>query len=135
MGISGSGKTHLATRLAKFLNASYFNADVMRQAANDWEFSKNARIRQSNRMKNVCDFEHEMGKLVIADFICPTHQTREIFDADLIIWMNTRSCSAFADTDKVFTPPSNPWMIINHQLNDAEIECIANQIKEKSKWR
>ena len=76
MGLPGSGKTYLATALKKYLedNSSlktmpmyrtvnmeqmptayhsrvdWFNADEIRKRYNDWDFSKEGRIRQSLRM-------------------------------------------------------------------------------------
>ena len=39
MGLPGSGKTYLAQRIVKLLNADWFNADKIRGAHNDWDFS------------------------------------------------------------------------------------------------
>ena len=39
MGLPGSGKTYLAERLQPLLNAAWYNADVVRKMANDWDFS------------------------------------------------------------------------------------------------
>ena len=45
MGLPGSGKTYLAERLQPLLNAAWYNADIVRKMANDWDFSPEARIR------------------------------------------------------------------------------------------
>ena len=39
MGLPGAGKTTLADELAPLLNAKRLNADEVRKAANDWDFS------------------------------------------------------------------------------------------------
>ena len=57
MGLPGSGKTYLAERLQPLLNAAWYNADKVREMANDWDFSLEGRIRQSKRMRDVADFE------------------------------------------------------------------------------
>ena len=51
MGLPGSGKTYLAKRVVKLLNAEWLNADKVRGHYNDWDFSKEGRMRQANRMK------------------------------------------------------------------------------------
>ena len=103
MGLSGSGKTHLANRLQKELNCAWFNADAIREMANDWDFSD--RNRQASRMRNLADFETQFGN-VICDFICPTEKTREIFNADFTIWMNTVQSSRYTITDNIFEKPN-----------------------------
>ena len=80
MGLSGSGKTFLSKLLQKELSCAWYNADNLREMANDWDFSNEGRKRQSFRMRALADFEKENGRLVICDFICPTKEAREIFD-------------------------------------------------------
>ena len=105
MGLSGSGKTFLSKLLQKELSCAWYNADNLREMANDWDFSNEGRNRQSLRMKALADFEKENGRLVICDFICPTKKAREIFDADYCIWMDTIKESNYKDTDKIFEEP------------------------------
>ena len=47
MGLPGSGKTYLAKRMQPILNAAWYNADIVREMANDWDFSPEGRIRQN----------------------------------------------------------------------------------------
>ncbi|MDA7834663.1 adenylyl-sulfate kinase [Methylophilaceae bacterium] len=121
MGLPGSGKTTLAKKLQSFLDAAWFNADIVRKLARDWDFSEKGRIRQSERMKIYADFEKSNGRNVICDFVCPTNVTRESFNPDIIIWMNTIKKSEFDDTNKIFEPPQNSnfeistWDDINHE--------------------
>ena len=105
MGLSGSGKTFLSKLLQKELSCAWYNADKLREMANDWDFSDEGRNRQSFRMKALADFEKENGRTVICDFICPTKEAREIFNADYCIWMDTIKESKFKDTDKIFENP------------------------------
>ena len=53
MGLPGSGKTTLASELVPLLKAKWLNNDVVRKAANDWDFSKEGRIRQTKRMAEL----------------------------------------------------------------------------------
>ena len=45
MGLPGSGKTYLSERLVPLINAAWYNADVVRKMANDWDFSQDGRDR------------------------------------------------------------------------------------------
>ena len=130
MGLPGSGKTHLAVRLQQHLNCSWFNADVVRRMANDWDFSVEARIRQARRMRNIADYEKSEGNTVICDFVCPTKLTRHIFDPDYKIWMNTIPAGRFDDTNKLFETPSYADLVIEKFLTDDEIVIIADTIME-----
>ena len=105
MGLPGAGKTYLANILHKIIDAVWINADKVRSEANDWDFSPEGRKRQANRMKNLADSALSNNKHVIADFVCPTPQTRKDFDADFIIWMDTIKQGRFDDTNKMFIAP------------------------------
>ena len=105
MGLPGSGKTYLAERLVPILNAAWYNADKLREMANDWDFSDEGRRRQSRRMRTFADFEKENDRYVVCDFVCPTKETRENFDADIVIWMDTITEGRFEDTNKIFISP------------------------------
>ena len=84
MGLPGSGKTYLAARLQPLLKAAWYNADNVREMANDWDFSDEGRLRQSLRMRSFADFEKAHGRIVICDFVCPTKNTRQNFSAPSI---------------------------------------------------
>ena len=105
MGLPGAGKTTLANELAPLLKAKRVNADEIRRAANDWDFSEEGRIRQSRRMaENAIKLKNE-GNYVIADFICPTPEARNLFPADIIIWVDTIKEGRFEDTNQMFVKP------------------------------
>ena len=114
MGLSGSGKTSLAKTLTPMFNAVWLNADKVRKEANDWDFSEEGRVRQANRMKRLAQEARDNNRNVIADFICPTEDTRKEFNADYTIWMDTKKVSKFEDTDKIFQEPKNPNFIVTH---------------------
>lgn len=129
MGLPGSGKSYLAKRLHKHLNSAWYNADRMREMANDWEFSQEARQRQAMRMRTIADFERNQGRTVICDFVCPTKITRTLFKADVIIWVDTIELGRFEDTNKVFEQPETVDHHITHHMTDAEIEEFAQCLK------
>ena len=70
MGLPGSGKTTLASKLVPLLNAKRLNNDEVRKAANDWDFSEEARTRQAKRMADFAEKYKQEGHYVVADFIC-----------------------------------------------------------------
>ncbi len=105
MGLPGSGKTYLTQRLQPLLRSAWYNADKIREMANDWDFTDEGRLRQALRMKLIADFEKSKGRIVICDFVCPTNETREIFDPDILIWMDTILEGRYEDTNKIFSPP------------------------------
>lgn len=112
MGLPGSGKTTLCKLLKIELNCAWFNADAVRNMANDWDFSPAARLRQASRMRHLCEFESGNGNIVLCDFVCPTEKTREIFGADFTIWMNTIESGRYKDTNSMFQPNHNANMTI-----------------------
>ena len=130
MGLPGSGKTYLSERLVPLLNAAWYNADVVRKMANDWDFSDDGRIRQSKRMRTFADFEKDSGRFVLCDFVCPTPETRKNFDADITIWMDTIEEGRFKDTNEIFIKPEDVDFQIK-EWNDKNHINIAHDIKEK----
>ena len=102
-GLSGSGKTTLAKEVIKHLPCVYLNADKVREISGDYDFSIKGRINQAQRMKALAATAKDA--LVIADFICPTEETRNIFNADLCIWMNTVKECRYPDTNQIFERP------------------------------
>ena len=156
-GLPGSGKTWLAKRLANGIeNCAWFNADIIRTAANDWDFTSEGRIRQANRMKTFADFEVSNGRSVICDFVAPTEQSRLSFKPDYLIWLDTikegrvvvekkkeledandlpfeveslEKSDAFKDTTKMFESPNNANKVIKSFLSDEEIKNLALEIQ------
>jgi cytidyltransferase-like protein len=106
MGLPGAGKTTLASVLAPLLNAVVFNADAVR--ANIWRdlgFGHSDRIEHARRMGWMCDRVVESGGTVIADFICPTEETRAAFGNAFPIWLDRISVCRFEDTNRMFLAP------------------------------
>jgi len=107
MGLPGAGKTTLANELAKLIETKRLNADEIRRAANDLDFSEEGRKRQSKRMADAALKLKNEGNNVIADFICPTPEARKIFPADYIVWVDTIKEGRFEDTNQMFVKPEN----------------------------
>ena len=107
MGLPGAGKTTLANEMAPHLNAKRLNADEVRKAADDWDFSEEGRVRQAKRMAEFALKLKAKGHYVIADFVAPTPEARNLFPADFRIWVDTIKKGRFEDTNQMFVNPKN----------------------------
>jgi adenylylsulfate kinase len=110
MGLPGAGKTTLARAIAPRLNAVHFNADEVRREINaDLGFSEPDRIEHARRIGWLCDQVTGTGCFALADFICPTEETRAAFTKGgpaFIVWVDRVSVGRFEDTNRMFTPPA-----------------------------
>ena len=108
-GLPGAGKTTLARALAPRLNAVHFNADDIRANINkDLGFAPEDRIEHARRMGWLCDLVADRGNYAIADFICPTAETRTAFLSNggaFTIWVDRIKEGRFEDTNRLFQPP------------------------------
>jgi len=127
MGLPGSGKTRLASKLAPLLKAKWLNADEIRKGANDWDFSYEGIERQARRMSDLAEKHLQNGSYVIADFFCPTTKTRKIFNADYLIWVDTIDKGRFEDTNKMFVKPKN----FNFRVTTKNAEIWAQKIVDQ----
>ena len=108
MGLPNAGKTTLAKELAKALPAVHWNADEVRCNLNkDLSFSEADRIEQAKRMRFLCDTVEKSGFNAIADFVCPTPETRLAFGKAYTVWVDRikNEESRFEDTRMLFVPP------------------------------
>lgn len=129
MGLPNAGKTTLAKALQGHLNAQLYNADVVREMANDWDFSYKGRLRQAKRMRDLC--KSSSANYVIADFVAPLNEFRTLFSADWVVWVDTLIESRFEDTNKMFTKPSHYDFRITEKNAEKWALFIASHIKEK----
>ena len=154
MGLPGAGKTFLATALKKFLETNstirhmpmsrainmemtpsaysctvdWFNADDVRKRFNDWDFSREGRIRQSIRMADFalsCTSDY-----VICDFVAPLIEMRNNFKADWTIWVDTIAAGRFEDTNRAFVEPEVYDFRVTEQDADKWAEFVGQHILE-----
>ena len=152
MGLPGAGKTFLATALKKYIeensniknfpmyrainmehapttykcSVDWFNADEIRKKYNDWDFSREGRIRQSLRMAEFA--LNCTSDFVICDFVAPLVEMRNNFKADWTIWVDTIDQGRFDDTNKAFIPPDVYDFRITEQNADKWAEFIGQHI-------
>ena len=129
MGLSGSGKTTISQQLVELLSKNktveWFNADDIRTLYDDWDFSSNGRIRQATRLRKISN--NSIADYVICDFIAPLPESRNIFNADFIIWMNTTKNSKYEDTDQAFIDPHEYNYMIS-DFDNINLPQIVNNI-------
>jgi hypothetical protein len=148
MGLPGSGKTYFAERLKKYIEqhgetknlasaemlpvtdfnstVTWFNADDVRRKYNDWDFSKEGRIRQSLRMLEFALASNT--DYVICDFVAPLIEMRNNFKADWTIWMDTIDAGRYEDTNKAFVPPTVYDFRITEQNAERWVEFVGDHI-------
>lgn len=110
MGLPGAGKTTLAHKLVDLLGThshtvTHLNADQVRGEFNDWDFSHEGRIRQSQRMRTLADRSN--ADFIIADFVAPLPEMRDHYAAAFTVWVDTIKSSEYADTNSMFTQPQH----------------------------
>jgi adenylylsulfate kinase len=134
MGLPGAGKTTLARVLAPRLNAVHFNADEVRREINkDLGFAEADRIEHARRMGWLCDQVVKTGCFAVADFVCPTPETRTAFAEGgeaFTVWADRIAVSRFKDTNRMFVPPEKYDLRIAAQ-GDADYwaEQIARRVR------
>ena len=106
-GLPGSGKSTLAKPFADLIGGVHINADAVRTQYDDWDFTKEGRIRQAQRMRHLSDGVVMAGKIAVADFVCPTYITRLEFNPDYTVWMDTIKEGRFEDTNTLFEKPDD----------------------------
>lgn len=106
MGLPGAGKTTLANALVPRLNAVHLNGDEIRANIDkELGFSHADRLEHARRMGWLSDRIVTTGTYAIADFICPTEETRAAFGDAFVIWLDRIQQSRFGDTNAMFEPP------------------------------
>lgn len=135
-GLPGSGKTYLAERLVEYLGdkVAWFNADKVREEADDWDFSEEGRLRQNQRMLSLCENAEAEGKIAIADFVAPFEKARNNFSADYEIFVDTIKEGRFEDTNKVFERPYVSDYNVHEQRGDVDAKIIAYEIGQRFIW-
>ena len=136
-GLATSGKTTFAEKLVEKVgleNLRHINADKVREAFGDWEFTVQARQRQALRMAAISRLNEADGFNTIVDFICPFNVYREMPLWDMTIYVNTIDESPYPDTDAIFEKPKkNPTYTITdwEQIDDIVEEVAYKLLNEE----
>lgn len=129
MGLPGSGKTTLARALAPLLKAVHWNADAVRAEINSHlGFTAQDRIEQARRMGWLSDQVVKAGHWAVADFVCPTNETRDAFGECTLIWVDTIKEGRFEDTNRIFEPPAKYDYRVDTQNADFWAKYLAEEL-------
>ena len=123
-GLPGSGKITLAKPFADLIGGVHINADAVREAYDDWDFTPEGRMRQALRMRYLADGVVMAGKVAVADFVCPTEQARMEFNPDFTVWMDTIPEGRFEDTNKMFVQPPHCDYHVEGWFNDTHEQLM-----------
>ena len=135
MGLPGSGKTTLAEKLVSKINAAWFNADAVRQDIySELGFSPEDRISHATRMGKLCKWASMGGGYAIADFVCPTEETRDAFDADFVIWVDRIQEGRYEDTNKMFEPPEHYDVRLIGGTPDEWVDDVVFKLNSMNSW-
>ena len=74
------------------------------------------------KYKKECHYDY-----LVTDYICPTPKTREIFNPDYIVWVDTINKGRFEDTNKMFVKPKK----FDFKVTSQNAELWALQIAEQ----
>lgn len=140
MGLPGAGKTYMAERLKRLLEelgktVGWLNADEVRRHYNDWDFSREGRIRQSLRMRELADESNT--DYCIVDFVAPLPEMRHNFKAEWTVWMDTIDAGRYEDTNKMFVEPELYDFRITEQNAEKWVDFIAEHIidnRRRPRW-
>jgi nucleoside-triphosphatase THEP1 len=138
MGLPGAGKTTLSEALAQRLNAVHLNADAIRANVNkDLRFSPEDRIEQARRMGFLADTVAKSGAYVVADFVCPTPETRTAFGDDAtVVFVDRIRSGRFADTNALFQPPQDFDIRVDESgAPEFWAEAVANLVRPTFDWK
>lgn len=126
-GLPDTGKTTFARELhLALIGSRWMNGDSLRGRYDDWDFSEAGRERQLQRMIQFSNSTTHS----ICDFVCPKQEYRDKFNADITVWLNTKSESIYEDTNKLFEKPQK----VDYQIDTFEqkadvIKCIYHRMK------
>lgn len=120
-GLPGSGKTTLAEAMVLMRpRSAVVDGDTVRRVKNNTDFSMAGRRKQSHDVRTAADtLEALQYRWVIASYVAPTPELREIYDPEFTILMDTIVAGRFQDTNLLWTPPPRPQFTF-HEWQDPE---------------
>lgn len=126
VGLPGSGKSALTRILAPRINAVVLNGDTIRaDLSSDLTFTPSDRVEQARRVGALARLLDDQGFTVIADFVCPTEDTRKTFGRrDALIHVDRINSCAFEDTNRLWETPDADLTIGAGMAVDEEADLV-----------
>lgn len=158
IGLPGAGKTVLGDMIHALIGGARINADVVRKTiSQDLTFTELDREIQAYRMGQLAGLSlHEpmtlicghngvpighLNRYAVVDFICPTQNTRSVYEWALrssmttpvrrfTIWMNTitRDESKYKDTAALFEDPKAVDLVVSGYKDKKQLAYIASTV-------
>ena len=75
-------------------------------------------------MKHLADGIVMAGKVAVADFVCPTEETRKQFNPNFTVWMDTISRGRFEDTNDLFETPEDVDYHVEKWFEDTHAQLL-----------
>jgi adenylylsulfate kinase len=79
-------------------------------------------------MRSLADSEIAKGKTVICDFVAPTQEIRDIFNANFTVWVDTIDRGRYEDTNKLFEIPDQYDVRVTEQDSAYWSDIIADAL-------
>jgi hypothetical protein len=153
VGLPGSGKTTTANMMHKIVGGARINADQVRASiSTDLKFTEEDRLIQAHRVGALSglalrpyalsqtiskETQDRLNKIAVVDFVCPNDKmhTEFLYSARFFglppinivtVWMNTiqPEDSRFADTARMYQPPSRPDHTITGFQSHEQLERV-----------
>jgi adenylylsulfate kinase-like enzyme len=131
-GLPGCGKTTLAKKLIAKSNGDcdIFHADEIRKKFNRGDLSINGKIKFAKLLKELADNSNKSNQIV--DFVAPTKEMREVINADLNIWVNTKETSPYKKTNEIFDREKYGYV---YEINSNEDDVTSDILQIIQGWR
>ena len=91
----------------------------------------------------MVEFASKYGTFAVADFVCPTKKARELFNADIVIWVDRIQEGRFEDTNKLFEKPDDADLVLKEGTPQevlteerlTQIFKVKTQMIQGNEWR
>jgi len=137
-GLPGCGKTTLAKKIIAHSkhhgcidgDCDIFHADEIREKFNRGDLSINGKIKFAKLLKELADNSNKSHQIV--DFVAPTKEMREVINADLNIWVNTKETSPYKKTNEIFDREKYGNV---YEINSNEDDYMSDILQIIQGWR
>jgi adenylylsulfate kinase len=106
------------------------DGDAVRYATGNNDFTYDGRLKQTRNMRDLAAMLQRQGFDIIAAYVAPTHGLREMFDADITIWMDTIVAGPHQDTNALWQDPTHAHHVFAEWMSPGKMaETTARAIE------